>query len=150
MGPVEFQNFLTVIPEVRVLCFSLCFGWIGRVFCRKRQRRSTSCPTQRVCFFLGRLIRVSVQAIVALAICALDCDSARPRTRHQIWSEASQVKVKPMRASAYSMGDRLNPSPSKCQQPPRLVQHAKAFPNSPAQGPRTAITTVQRMLHRER
>ena len=38
------------------------------------------------------LTSVSVQTQVALVIRALDCDHAQPRTGHQIWSLASQVK----------------------------------------------------------
>ena len=41
---------------------------------------------------LGCLTSVSVQTQVALVIRALDCDHAQPRTGHQIWSQASQVK----------------------------------------------------------
>ena len=44
--------------------------------------------------FLGCLTSVSVQTQVALVIRALDCDHAQPRTGHQIWSQASQVKSK--------------------------------------------------------
>ena len=42
--------------------------------------------------FLGCLTSVSVQTQVALVIRAMDCDHAQPRTGHQIWSQASQVK----------------------------------------------------------
>ena len=44
--------------------------------------------------FLVCLTSVTVQTQVALVIRALDCDHAQPRTRHQIWNQASQVKPK--------------------------------------------------------
>ena len=50
--------------------------------------------------FLGCLTSVSVQTQVALVIRALDCDHAQPRTGHQIWSQASQVKSKSKQFSA--------------------------------------------------
>ena len=40
------------------------------------------------------LTSVGVQTQVALVMRALDCDHAQPRTGHQIWSQASQVKSK--------------------------------------------------------
>ena len=43
---------------------------------------------------LGCLTSVRVQTQLALVIRALDCDHAQPRTGHQIWSQASQVKSK--------------------------------------------------------
>ena len=55
---------------------------------RNLVHRGTDVATLRIC----SLLSLSFVSPVVVVTRALDCDHAQPRTGHQIWSQASQVK----------------------------------------------------------
>ena len=55
------------------------------------------------------LTSVCVQTQVALVMPALDCDHAQPRTGHQIWSQASQVKSSVTQGTPHTWRKELLP-----------------------------------------